>query len=214
MALPSLDGSATAEADRFDRRQPEARRQADTPPPGYEQGLQDGIAQGRREAEAAARQQAAEEARASAEAAGGDAAQRLAALVAAFEDQFAAVETALADKAIDLGVLIAGQVLAHELKINRQALIPVAQDCLKTLGRESRAAVLRVHPDDFVLIDKAVLEQNEQWPVQIESDRAITPGGCILETPHSVVDGTLQTRWRRALAAVGLEANELPEQNS
>jgi flagellar biosynthesis/type III secretory pathway protein FliH len=31
----------------------------------------------------------------------------------------------------------------------------------------------------------------------------VSAGGCVIETPRASVDATLQTRWRRTLAAIG-----------
>jgi flagellar assembly protein FliH len=41
-------------------------------------------------------------------------------------------------------------------------------------------------------------------------DAAVLRGGCRVETPHSDVDATLQSRWQRVLAAVGIDPRRAP----
>ena len=211
MALPSLDSAEVTPSAGDDRRQTAEPRRNEEHRDIYEAGLQAGIAQGRHEGAVDARQRCEDEARASAQAAGGFAAERLNSIVESFEARFALMEADLADKAIDLGTLIASRILATELSVNRQAMTPVIRECLNTLGRESRDAVLHLNPADFELLDPAIVTLVEQWPVKIEVDVSVTPGGCMLETPHSVVDGTLETRWQRALSAIGLDSDAPPE---
>jgi flagellar assembly protein FliH len=36
------------------------------------------------------------------------------------------------------------------------------------------------------------------------ADASVKPGGCVVAASGTVVDGTLDTRWRRAVANLGL----------
>ena len=38
-------------------------------------------------------------------------------------------------------------------------------------------------------------------------DANITAGGCLVEAAGTVVDGTVQRRWHRAVASLGLESS-------
>jgi flagellar assembly protein FliH len=38
------------------------------------------------------------------------------------------------------------------------------------------------------------------------SDASVTRGGCLVESAGTVVDGTLEKRWGRAVAKLGLES--------
>jgi flagellar biosynthesis/type III secretory pathway protein FliH len=44
---------------------------------------------------------------------------------------------------------------------------------------------------------------SETEAAQLVADPGVGPGGCIIDTPRANVDGTLATRWRRSLAAIG-----------
>jgi flagellar assembly protein FliH len=37
------------------------------------------------------------------------------------------------------------------------------------------------------------------------SDATIKPGGCLITSAGTVVDGSLATRWRRAIASLGMK---------
>lgn len=211
MALPSLDGSqpvAPAAADR--RRRDEPRRNAEMRDV-FDKGMQAGLEQGRQQGMAEARRQFEEQAHTEAERLGGDTAARMAAVLSQFEASFAALEGELADKVLDLGILVAGKVLARELQSDRQALHGIVQQCLAMLGSSSHEVVVRLHPADLELIGQTISEQAGEGALQLQADDTLTPGGCLLETPVTVVDGTLETRWRRALAAFGTAADLPPE---
>lgn len=182
------------------------RRENETHRDIYERGLQVGLARGRQEGAAAARERCEDEARATALAAGGFAAERLARLVEQFEADFLSLETQLADQAIDLAVMIAGRVLTRQVELDKAAVLPVVQDCLAMLGQQVPNTVVRVNPADYEILNEHLLERSSPWPITVLTDESILPGGCRVETPQSLIDGTLETRWHRSLAAFGVVA--------
>ncbi len=179
----------------------------------FEKGLQTGLARGRQEGAAAARQRCEDEARETAQAAGGYAAERLARMIEQFEADFNAMETALADKTLDLAVTIARRVLFKHIEVDKTALEPVVRECLVALGAEATQANLHLHPDDLELLENQ-FSADIQPPLKLSADATITPGGCRLTTAQSLIDGSLETRWERALKAMGISAPLEPEADS
>lgn len=206
MTIPSLGDAPMTDA----RKQPERREDPDQRAV-FEKGLQAGLARGRQEGAAAARQRCEDEARETAQAAGGYAAERLASMVEQFEADFRAMEVELADKALDLAVTIARNVLMTQLQVDKQALLPVVRECLSALGDATSDAALHLHPNDHELI-RDMFSGTGQTALKLVADESIRPGGCHLQTPRSLIDASLESRWARALGAVGLTAPLEPEQ--
>ena len=61
-------------------------------------------------------------------------------------------------------------------------------------------------PDDFDAINVAENSIAANAKAAFEQDSSITPGGCVLENALSSVDATLETRWSRAIANLGLSS--------
>jgi flagellar assembly protein FliH len=64
---------------------------------------------------------------------------------------------------------------------------------------------VRLHPADAHLLRK--LAESDQTvatlPWRIVEDAQLERGGCVLDTATTEVDATLETRWRRVIAALG-----------
>jgi len=203
MAIPSLDPNAKTQAPPHERREDPQHR--DT----FEKGLQTGLARGRQEGAAAARQRCEDEAREAAQAAGGFAAERMARLVETFEAEFSAMEARLADKTLDLAISIAQKVLLREIHSDSHGILPVVLECLSMLPNESSEMVIRLHPTDLDVLQSIDGDQFSEFSPRWQPDESIKPGGCLLETDHTVIDASLETRWQRSLAAIGIDERPL-----
>ena len=167
------------------------------PPPGptYEDGLRDGYARGLEEA----RLRLEAERRAEAEAD----AKRLDALVGSLGTGLAEVQQSLAGELTALAVEIARSAFGAALRVREDAVEPAVQAALAALVGDHARPVLRLHPDDLARVGERLAPMLEARGVQLVPDAALLPGGCRVETPRGSVDATVQTRWRRALAALG-----------
>ena len=125
--------------------------------------------------------------------------------------QLAQVHDQMAQAVLHMACDLARQVLRRELTIEPNALQPVLTEALALLHADTVPVTVRLNPDDFAAIDTP----NQTTPMpgspRFVPDAAITPGGCVLEASGAGVDATLETRWSRAIANLGLNAAWEPD---
>ncbi len=135
---------------------------------------------------------------------GREAAARLAQLSQAFEDSLAGLQQGMAQEVLALACDIARQVVRSEVTLNRQAVLPVVREALDMLAGENRPATVRLHPQDWAALEAPLRAAHPSPRIEWLQDAGLQPGECMLESAGMVVDGTLDKRWRRAIAALGL----------
>ena len=92
---------------------------------------------------------------------------------------------------------ITKQVIQRELAIDSTQLEHVMRDALKLLPLGVGSVRLYINPQDFEQV-KALRERHEEtW--RIVEDETLMPGGCRVETEHSRIDATLETRLARVM---------------
>ncbi|MGQ9724598.1 MAG: FliH/SctL family protein [Tepidimonas sp.] len=164
---------------------------------GYEQGFEQGRQAGAQETRDALteplRQQAHEHA------------QRLAALLANTQAQLDAVQHTLADQVLLLACDIARQVVRRELAQPLEPVRAVVNEALSLLTDDAQPAVLRLHPSDAQRLEPFLTEALARQRVTVVADERLTPGGCLLQTAHGLVDATVERRWARAVGNLGLD---------
>lgn len=165
-----------------------------------EQARSEGLEAGRAQAAAAVKQQMDDfyerQAHATAE--------RLALCAQTFEARWEAAEQALAQGVLDLSCALARQVVRRELATDTQALKPVIREALGMLAADARGIVVRLHPADFGLLETALRASFAGESLLFRPDPTLAPGDCLVESGGMTVDGTLERRWSRAVAALGL----------
>ncbi|MES2183543.1 MAG: flagellar assembly protein FliH [Pseudomonadota bacterium] len=132
------------------------------------------------------------------------AAERLAAVVSAAAEGLDATQVRMAQAVLDMACALARQVLRHELSLNPNALQPVIREALGTLAADGRTATVRLHPRDLDVLRTPLQEEFGSTPVAWLADPAVPEGGCLVDSAGMVIDGRLETRWKRAIAALGL----------
>ena len=135
---------------------------------------------------------------------GEEAARRLASLLHSAEAGLADAQQSIARGTLEIACALARQVLRHELATDPNALEPVVHEALSLLLADGRAATVRLAPVDFDLLDGALRAQFTGQPVTVLSDSAVQPGDCLVESAGAVVDGSVASRWSRAVASLGL----------
>lgn len=192
----------TIEGDRRngnDRRSTADRRAAEEKPPepSYEDGLRDGRAigleQARRESAAALRaqlQNIAEQ---------GD--QLLGALTA----QLAGIQESAAHEITMLAIEIARSAVGAALRINPELIVTAVTEALALITDENARPTIRVNPADASLLNEHLSPLLIARGAQLMPDPRVARGGCLIETSKASVDATLQTRWQRSIAALGID---------
>lgn len=174
-----------------------------------EQGYAEGLAQGRNQGRAEATQEWQQRMDGYIAGEGRQIAQRMQALVAQADASFQALSQNMASELLQLACDIARQVVRQELACKPEALLPVVREALDMLVTEGRPATVRLNPADWQVLDAPLRAQYGEVPggaskVQWLADAAIAPGDVRVESGGTVIDGALETRWRRAVAALGL----------
>jgi flagellar assembly protein FliH len=169
---------------------------------GFSDGYAQGFAQGQAQATLEGQRQIAEYI----ETQGQEAARNFAAIFASAQDQVAQQEQAMSEGVLELACELARQVLRHELRTNPNTLLPVIREALGMLAVDNRAALVRMNPLDADVFEPVLREEFPSIAITLLADANVTRGGCLVEANGTVVDGTVQKRWMRAVASLGLES--------
>lgn len=138
--------------------------------------------------------------------AGQEMAERLDAVVQALGASLEGMQQHMAQDVLQLACDIARQVVRQELHVNPQALQPVVTEALEMLVSDGRPATVRLNPADHAAVSAALREKFAGTPVQWMADAEVPLGGCLVDAAGTVVDGSLEKRWQRAIAPLGLES--------
>ncbi|WP_296270950.1 flagellar assembly protein FliH [Pseudomonas sp. UBA6323] len=89
------------------------------------------------------------------------------------------------------------EVIQRELKTDSSQIRQVLREALKLLPMGADNVRIHVNPQDFETI-KALRERHEEsW--RILEDDSLLPGGCRIESEHSQIDASVETRMAQAL---------------
>jgi len=99
---------------------------------------------------------------------------------------------------------LARQMVRSELVQRPELVVAVAQEAVDTLLLSAHHITVRVHPDDHALVAQGAADVLAARGARLLSDAGITRGGCIVESDIGVIDASLEARWRRAAASLGI----------
>lgn len=166
----------------------------------YREGYEAGVAQAQAQAQAQAEQRIQ-----AFQAHQGLATQaRLDALLAQAAERFADRQQELAQQVLTLACALARQVLMRELSVDAQSALPVIHAAVQQLGAGYEQASLRLHPQDIEALGAQLGSDQTGMRLQLRADPGVTPGGCLLEAGGAVLDASVETRWQRVVAQLGL----------
>ncbi|MCD5979266.1 Flagellar assembly protein H [Pseudomonas savastanoi pv. glycinea] len=117
------------------------------------------------------------------------------------------------DKQIEQSVIylvehIARKVIQRELTTDSRQIGNVLRDALKLLPMGANNVRIFINPQDFDLV-KAMRERHEEtW--RIVEDDTLQAGGCRIETEHSRIDASIETR---LALAIGKMYDQMHEQS-
>ncbi len=97
----------------------------------------------------------------------------------------------LEPEVVDLAFEIAGKVLHAEVETNRDVVVNIAREALKSVGNW-REIVIRVNPLDYEYImgqRKELAGMNRT--VSFEPDESIQQGGCIIQEEYGEIDARI-----------------------
>lgn len=168
-----------------------------------QEGYAEGFAQGRAQATVEAQRQMADFIAHQ----GADAARGFAQLFVVAQAQLAEAEQVIAQGTLELACELARQVLRRELSIDPNAVQPVLREALGLLVADTKSAVVRLHPLDLAVLEDVIRSEFSGLSLTLVPDMTMSRGGCLIESVGTVVDGTLEKRWQRAVANLGLASS-------
>jgi len=119
------------------------------------------------------------------------------------DDQLHALDQQVAQNLLSLAIDLAKKMTAQALITQPELILPVVQDAVRQLPGVMQPLRLVLHPDDAGIVRQHLNEQLQQDNWGIFEDDQIIPGGCRIEAGGSEIDASVETRWRRILAAIG-----------
>lgn len=127
------------------------------------------------------------------------------ALVQSFGQQLDDLQHDMARALAVSATQLARQIVRSELAQRPELVAAVAQEAVDTLLLSARHVTLRVHPDDQALVAQGAGDVLQARGARLLVDAAITRGGCMVESDIGVIDASVEARWRRAAAALGID---------
>jgi flagellar assembly protein FliH len=122
------------------------------------------------------------------------------------QEQVDQSQQAMAKGVLELACELARQVLRRELTVNPNALQPVVREALGMLTVDSKMAAVRMNPVDLDVFAEDLQREFPNLNLTLVPDASVAMGGCLVEAAGTVVDGTVQRRWHKAVASLGLES--------
>ncbi len=208
-ALPLAAAEPAQEAQVADAPGPAPQADAAQPEQLLQQAREEALAEGRAQGLAQGRAEATNEWQQRMDSytsgAGRETAQRLQGLVEKCEDSLLALEQNMASEVLQLACDIARQVVRQELACKPEALLPVVREALDMLVTEGRAVTVRLNPVDWEVLDAPLrAEHGAAGKVQWLADASVPAGDVRVDSGGAVIEAGLDSRWRRAVAALGL----------
>lgn len=137
---------------------------------------------------------------------GQESARRLQEVLQTFDASLIDLQQNMAQQVLELACDIARQVVRQELSVNPNPLQPVVREAVGMLVTEGRPATVRLNPADMEAMAAPLREEIDAPGLQWVADAAVPAGGCVVESAGTVVDGSLDKRWQRAIASLGLDS--------
>ncbi|SFM17000.1 flagellar assembly protein FliH [Marinobacter zhejiangensis] len=163
---------------------------------GLEKGHQEGLAQGLAEGRSQGHEEALAQTREDVEGRLERLQQLLGELLVPIQRHEDELETAL----VNLTTVLARAVIYRELAMDSSHIQAVVQRAMASLPSTSENVRLLVNPADAEWVAQ-VASQYDAGAAIVE-DTSILPGGCKLETRHSLVDFTVEKRFQKAVQSM------------
>jgi flagellar assembly protein FliH len=138
------------------------------------------------------------------------------ALVSDLHQRLELLEAQLSGRIAGVSLELARQVVRSEIATRPELVVSVAEEALGTIMASARDVVLRLNPDDLALAHGTLEEQLKARGARVMGDPHVGQGGCVVESDIAVVDASVEARWARVAAAMGLQMDwhQLPHQPS
>lgn len=130
---------------------------------------------------------------------------------AQLHDEFEQYKAGLADQLLSLAIAVSKKVLADSLQANPQHAKMLLEQVLDSHQIKTESLILLAHPRTLAALQAQVDQAHHLGGVRLVEDVSQLPGGLVLRHSEGEVDASLQTRWARALEALGQESPLTPQ---
>lgn len=127
-------------------------------------------------------------------------------LVHGFDTEMRALEDEMAGAVARIAVELARQVVRSELAQRPELVARVAHDAVEALQLTARHVRVRVHPDDFPIVQEGAGQELQAREAQLIPDAEVARGGVKVDADIASVDATIATRWQQAIASIGQQS--------
>jgi len=124
-------------------------------------------------------------------------------LVTSFDADMRGLENQMAESLVRCAIELARQVVRNELNTHPELIARVAHDAVEALQLSAKHVRVRVHPDDYPLVQAGAGEEMRARGAQVLPDESVPRGGCTVESDIGTVDATLAARWQQACGTLG-----------
>ena len=101
----------------------------------------------------------------------------------------------ICEQLVFITIAIAKQVIRRELSVEPEQIMAVIRDAISYLPISSEKIILKLHPEDAVLVREIYhLDDEPERTWKIFEDPGMQRGGCIINTESSVVNADLDNR--------------------
>ena len=124
-------------------------------------------------------------------------------LIGSFDAQLGALEQQMAQAVAQSAVLLARQVVRHELDARPEHVVPLAQEAVNAVLMSARHIIVCVHPDDHALVAQGAAEALQARGARLLADASVQRGGCTIDSDVGAIDASIEARWSQAAATLG-----------
>jgi flagellar assembly protein FliH len=126
-------------------------------------------------------------------------------IAASYGEQLDALQQDMARALAVSATNLARQIVRSELKTRPELVVAVAQEAVDALLLSAQHVTVRVHPDDHPLVAAGAEEVLAARGGRLVHDAQIARGGLVVESDIGMVDASIEARWRKASASLGVE---------
>jgi len=112
------------------------------------------------------------------------------------------IDDEVVDEMVQLCMVIIKQMVRRELKISPGEIVSVVRESLSLLPVASANVTIELHPEDALMVRKALIHPDVESNWRIVEDPLLTRGGCRVLANASRIDATVENRINAAIATV------------
>jgi flagellar assembly protein FliH len=139
-----------------------------------------------------------------------DAARRLSDVLRNAQAELERADEQLAAQMLQLACDLARQVVRRELEQPQEVLKAVIAEALAQTVDDHLQRKVKLNPVDLALMQNHLGDLVAEGKVQFVAQDTLSAGGCVVETNACTVDASIEKRWARAVANLGLQPDWNP----